>query len=76
MIASLRRLVEQVVENATHVNAAADQLNIAANQAGQATNQIAATIQEVARGANQQPQAAAMDKMGMGGAPPAPPMGA
>ena len=68
MIASLRRLVEQVVENATHVNAAADQLNIAANQAGQATNQIAATIQEVARGANQQSEsvtrtAASVDEM-------------
>ncbi len=54
MIANLRHLVGQVTENAESVGAASGQLSSAANQAGQATSLIAATIQEVAKGAQQQ----------------------
>ena len=60
MIASLREIVGQVTENAHHLNESAAQLSTAANQAGDATNQIAMTIQQVARGTEN--QAAAVNK--------------
>ena len=54
MLKGLRHAVEDVAESASQVNLASSQLAMAANQAGQATSQISATIQEVAKGNNQQ----------------------
>jgi methyl-accepting chemotaxis protein len=54
MIANLRSLVSQVVDNASGLSAASSQLASAAGQAGQATNQISTTIQQVAQGTSQQ----------------------
>ncbi len=54
MIANLRELIGQVIDNANNVGAAARQLNTAAEQSGNATSQIAATIQQVAMGTQQQ----------------------
>ncbi|MEW5960540.1 MAG: methyl-accepting chemotaxis protein, partial [Chloroflexota bacterium] len=53
MIASLRALVGQVIDNANGVSAAANQLASSADQAGQATQQIAAASQEQAAAINQ-----------------------
>ncbi|MBN1537701.1 MAG: methyl-accepting chemotaxis protein [Anaerolineales bacterium] len=54
MIASLRKAISDVAENALSVNQASAQLAAAANQAGLATNQIATTVQQVAKGTTQQ----------------------
>jgi len=54
MISDLRNLVGQVMENASSLSAASEQLASSAAQAGQATSQIAATIQQVASGTTQQ----------------------
>jgi methyl-accepting chemotaxis protein len=54
MITSLRDIVGNVTENANNLSAAAEQLSAAATQAGQATNQIATTIQQVAKGTQDQ----------------------
>jgi methyl-accepting chemotaxis protein len=56
MIANLRNLVGQIVDNASRVNAASTDLSNAAQQSGQATAQIAATIQQIATGTGQQTQ--------------------
>lgn len=60
MITSLREIVGQVTENANNLSESAAQLSNAASQAGDATNQIAVTIQQVAKGT--QNQAAAVTK--------------
>lgn len=60
MIESLRATVGKVADNANNLGAAAEQLSNAANQAGQATSQIAITIQQVAKGT--QDQATAVTK--------------
>lgn len=60
MISSLREIVGQVTDSANNLSESAAQLSNAANQAGDATNQIAITIQQVARGT--QNQAAAVTK--------------
>lgn len=54
MIASLRALVGRVTQSANSVNMASTQLANAAGQAGQAASQIAATIQQVAKGTQDQ----------------------
>ncbi len=57
MIANLRNLVGQVMDNAGSVSAASEQLAFTAGQAGQATHQIANTIQQVSQGVQQQSEA-------------------
>jgi len=57
MIASLRRSLGEISNNAESLSAASTQLASAANQAGQATTQISATIQQVAKGTADQAQA-------------------
>jgi len=54
VILNLRELIGRVAENANHLTSTSNQMALASKQAGDATSQIAATIQEVARGANQQ----------------------
>lgn len=51
-------------------------LDEAGPQAGGNPQAVIQQLIQMARGANQQPQAAAMDKMGMGGGAPPPQMGA
>ncbi|MHB0871009.1 MAG: HAMP domain-containing protein, partial [Chloroflexota bacterium] len=50
MITSLREMVGTVSSSASSLAAASQQLSAASDQAGAATNQIATTIQQVARG--------------------------
>ncbi len=54
MIANLRRLVGQVADSATTLNAASSQLSEAAEQSAQVTQQVAATLQQIAQGTTQQ----------------------
>ena len=54
MIRTLRSLIERVNDNANSVRLASEELAAVANQSGQATSQVAITIQQVARGTNQQ----------------------
>jgi methyl-accepting chemotaxis protein len=54
MVEQLRILLQNVAENANHLNAASMQLAQVSEQAGQVTNQISATIQQVAQGTAQQ----------------------
>lgn len=54
MIAKLRRMVAQIVQNAQELNLASGQLASTANQAAQATSQISTTIQQVAAGVTHQ----------------------
>jgi len=54
MIDSLRKSVSEVADNANSLSAASSQLASAADQAGQATTQISTTIQQVAKGTQDQ----------------------
>jgi methyl-accepting chemotaxis protein len=54
MISDLRNLVGHVMENASSLSAASEQLVSSAAQAGQASSQIAATMQQVSSGTTQQ----------------------
>lgn len=54
MIANLRDTVGQVMQSAMNLSAAAEQLSSASSQAGQATGQITGTIQQVAKGTQDQ----------------------
>ncbi|MCX7680738.1 MAG: methyl-accepting chemotaxis protein [Anaerolineae bacterium] len=54
MVADLRHLTRRVMETATAVDTAADQLSASTIQSAQATQQVAATIQQVATGTAQQ----------------------
>jgi len=54
MIANLRNTVGQVMQSAMNLSAAAEQLSSASSQAGQATGQITVTIQQVAKGTQDQ----------------------
>lgn len=54
MVTSIKRLIQQVNQNATSLYAASAQLASAATQADQATMQIAVTLQQVAQGVSQQ----------------------
>jgi methyl-accepting chemotaxis protein len=54
MIASLRRTVGTLTENANSLETAAKMLATAANQSGMAINQIAITVQQVAKGTTDQ----------------------
>lgn len=54
MVADLRNLTRRVLETATAVDTAADQLSASTIQSAQATQQVAATIQQVAMGTAQQ----------------------
>ena len=54
MITQLRAVILQVSENAKGVNVASKDLASASMEAGQATSQIATTIQQLAKGTNQQ----------------------
>jgi methyl-accepting chemotaxis protein len=58
MIANLRQLIGQVVDNANTLSAASNQLASTTDQAREATQQIAVTMQQVARGAAQQTESA------------------
>lgn len=57
MIVELRKLIGQIAKYANNLNDAAGQLSTAAIQADQATSQIAATIQQIAKGTQDQTQA-------------------
>lgn len=57
MTEDLRVTVGKVAENANNLGSAAEELSSAASQAGQATNQIAMTIQQVAKGTQDQSSA-------------------
>ncbi len=54
MIVNLRATVSQVMESAINLSAAAEQLSSSSSQAGQATGQITVTIQQVAKGTQEQ----------------------
>jgi methyl-accepting chemotaxis protein len=54
MITNWQGLIREINTHSDNLRASADQLVDAASQAGQATSQIATTIQQVARGTNQQ----------------------
>jgi len=54
MMQRLRESVGKISQNAKELMAASEQLATAANQTGLATTQIATTMQQIARGANQQ----------------------
>ncbi|MFQ5436659.1 MAG: methyl-accepting chemotaxis protein, partial [Anaerolineae bacterium] len=54
MIGNLRRLAEQLADNANQVGAASEQLARVAHQAGQATAQVAVTVQQIAQGTTRQ----------------------
>ena len=54
MLSSLREIVSSVTDNAASLSTAAQQLSVAANQADEATNQIAVTIQQIAKGTQDQ----------------------
>ena len=54
MVASLRSLIGDTVQNTDDLHAASGELSEVSAQAGKATSQIAATMQDVARGAAQQ----------------------
>jgi methyl-accepting chemotaxis protein len=54
MVASLRKLVEEVSENASSLSAASGQLAASAGQSGEAAGQIANTILEINKGIAQQ----------------------
>ena len=60
MITNLRETIGQVSQSAMNLAASAEQLSSAANQSGQATSQISVTIQQVAKGT--QDQATAISK--------------
>ena len=57
MVAGLQKAVGKVADSATSLSAASEQLASAAGQAGQATTQISTTIQQVAKGTQDQAQA-------------------
>ena len=57
MIAGLQKAIGQVADSASSLSAASEQLASAAGQAGQATTQISTTIQQVAKGTQDQAQA-------------------
>jgi methyl-accepting chemotaxis protein len=65
MVASLRNLVSNIIDNSTTLSASSQQLASAANQAGQATGQIATTIQQIAGGITQQSQSTAQTASSM-----------
>lgn len=54
LICNFRELLENLIQNANLVGAAANQLSAAASQAGQATEQIATTVGQIAGGAQEQ----------------------
>ena len=57
MLESLKEIIGSISKNSVSLAAASDQLSNAAGQAGQATNQISTTVQQVAKGTQDQTQA-------------------
>ena len=69
MVNNLRHLIGEVTDNTQSLTHASEQLQLAAEQSGEATTQISTTIQQVAKGINQQTEAisstaASVDQMG------------